>query len=86
MLWENLKLIGESETWQPFLLALSSPPLLSCFTLEPRLSPPAGFSRLVAAVYGCCLLTVFLRVQLSILGGCMFLDLKKVRARHRVRG
>ena len=37
-----------------------------------------SFSRLVAGVYACSLLVVFLRVQLSVLGGCMFLDLQKV--------
>ena len=38
-----------------------------------------SFARLVAGVYACSLLVVFLRVQLSVLGGCMFLDLQKVR-------
>jgi len=37
-----------------------------------------SFARLVAGVYACCSLVVFLRVQLSVLGGCMFLDLQKV--------
>lgn len=33
-----------------------------------------GFTRTMTAVYGCCILVVYLRVQLNILGGYMYLD------------
>lgn len=34
----------------------------------------SGFTRTILAVYSSCLLTVFLRVQLNIIGGYMYLD------------
>lgn len=33
-----------------------------------------SFTRTMTAVYGCCILVVYLRVQLNILGGYMYLD------------
>lgn len=33
-----------------------------------------SFTRTIVAVYGCCMLVVFLRVQLNILGGYMYID------------
>lgn len=33
-----------------------------------------SFARSLTGVYGCCLLTLFLRVQLNVMGGYLFLD------------
>ncbi|KAK6180284.1 hypothetical protein SNE40_012470 [Patella caerulea] len=33
-----------------------------------------SFSRTIASVYGCCLMSVILRVQLNVMGGYIFLD------------
>lgn len=34
----------------------------------------SGFARAVTVVYGCSLMPLFLRVQLNIIGGYMYLD------------